>query len=255
MIRQLLAVSIALWALSGCADRIPLMMAPRTPAASPVTLPIRVGFLPPRDVRPAAERRGAHPQPSFLFSGGGASVVIGTGALVQGDKLLGLQGSRNQFPVYDVSHLLGSYALETAQRTRVFAQIVPLPVEGWHERDLPAIARRYGVQYLMTMQLRHFYVMDFRKVIATSSHHTEGTVDVYEHETVRRTYGVAEAATFRFSFLRVDGPGVRTLWQRSTNATVLHPAKEPGPFSGSAALTRCMDELGAALPQIARIRG
>ncbi len=254
MNRHLSLVIVVLVVAAGCAQRIPLEVAPRPVPSAPATLPIRVGFLPPRDARPEAERDGDRPDPQFVMLAGGAWVSSTEGAVVQSDRRLGLQGSVIYFPEHTVATQLASHALDVTARTGIFAEVVPVPVRSWEPADLPEIARRHQLDYVMTMEVRHFYVTDFRRVFASGSRSQHGNVIIERTSVSASVKGVAESAVFRFALHRVGPAGAITLWQRSTSATVVHAPDEQGPFTGAVAAAECLDELGQALLRLAHTR-
>lgn len=253
MNRHLIAAVFVL-ITTGCARRIPLEVAPPSVQRAPATLPIRVGFLPPQDVRPEAERDGDRPSPQLIMLASGAYLTSSEGAVVQGDGRLGLQGSAIHFPEHTVPSQLGSHALDVTARAGIFAEVLPVPIESWEPADLPRIARDHQLDYVMTMEVRHFYVTDFRKVVASGSRSQYGNVVVQRHSRSAEVTGVAESAVFRFALHRVGPSGATTLWQRSTSATVVHPPSDEGPFSGAAAAGECLQELGRALHRLAGTR-
>ena len=209
----------------------------------PETMKIRVGFLPPIDNRPSFEKEGARGKDATIFAASGVSYFRKIGAHARADKNLVLE-TFPQMGARTLRNVMGAYILQTTHQARAFDEIIPLKVNNFSYKDLPKISRSYDLQYLMTVEIRHFNALTFKelKVLAARTESQSGNTI-----TITSTYSseARSSATFMVTVLRFklwSHKNGRTIpvWQTSVRSAYTSNKGEPRAAGGSEALSEAL---------------
>jgi len=205
-------------------------------------LGIRVGMLPPIDNRPAFERKGVRAPFTTFFASSGAFYTRTLGGQSRSDGDLRME-KRSDFGDVNIPNVLGSYVLDATRQSRAFDQVIPLQSSRFSYGDLPRISERSGLDYLMTVEIRHFYALNYGEKVRSFS---QSTTNHGSYQTVRTTSYASDSSspTFDVTVLRFKLWNIRNgvatpLWQKSIRASLVKRS-EPSKVSGSSSLTQVL---------------